>query len=766
MVRFSPDTTGIYKIKIKIQDSDGITYSEMDSINVFPGTDKGFIQVDKLNKQYYRHKTGEPYYPVGIDVAWAGDDIADKMTSYNYQISKLSENKANWMRYWLVPFASQALEWENGSNNGIYHGIGIYSQEAAATLDSILNLCNQHNIYMQPTLFYHGEISETVDAVWPDNPYNVANGGYLTKASEFFTNPNAKKQIKKLLRYIIARWAYSKNIFDWEFFNEVNFAGNYPSENTYTGITNWHKEMSQYVDSIDPYHHIKTTSCSGADPLLLLMDKTTSLDQLQFHTYDDNLINTFEGTADKFTRLMTKPFMNGEFGFSALTMTEDLLRKMYWVGIMKQTPDEYWYYDVVQANNWYGTFNTIGNYLKNIDFTGDGQIAPQEVFVSQNSLKLKSLALKSNKNLYCFIYDSLNNKGITGATLAIKNMPYGYYKITCTIPETGDSSIVNNFAIIRDSNNIFLPVFSKELALKIQYDGNYSLPVAIAGNDSTIILGNGINLNAGKSVNPSGKKLQYDWYIVSKPAGSSFAIDDSSLCEMQITPDVWGTYVFGLIVNDSVNTSVPDYLKIKVYELPVANAGNDTTGKVGDLIALNGSKSFDPAGNQITYLWTFVSVPNHSEINIMQKTTSTPYLYPDIPGVFKIKLVVNNGISNSLPDTVTLTISLKSNIITNNIAVSGLNIYPNPVTSVVNIENNIAGIYKLDILDITGRKLQSIPLNASSFQEIENQPELQWFWISGRDLFHEILCENRCFGEKNYFRTKDRLTFLIHIRNK
>jgi hypothetical protein len=202
-----------HKIKFEVTDASGTTVSQEETITVTEGTRKGYIRMDPDNHQYYRHTTGEPYYPLGINAAW------DNTTNYTTIISNLGAGGANLVRYWQVPFDRQGLEW----TDGFYDGLGVYSQEAAAEQDSIMALCEAHNVMLQTVLFQHGMFSENVNSNWPDNPYNTANGGMLTKAEQFFYNVEAKAQTKKLLRYIIARWGYSPSLFAWELFNEVQF---------------------------------------------------------------------------------------------------------------------------------------------------------------------------------------------------------------------------------------------------------------------------------------------------------------------------------------------------------------------------------------------------------------------------------------------------------------------------------------------------------------------------------------------------------------
>ncbi len=273
MLRFSSSQVGAHQVQLQVTDAGGTVTSASYPVIIEAGNKKGYVKIDSQNKQYYRHTSGEPFYPLGINVAW------NTTTNYTTIFNNLGAGKANVVRYWQVPFDRQGLEWKNGS--GFYKGLGVYSQEAAAEQDSIFRLCEANDVYLQMTIFQHGMFSETVNSNWSDNPYNSVNGGPLTKAEQYFYNADAKARTKKLLRYIAARWGYSSNLFAWELFNEVNFTGAHPNQSAQwlPGVMNWHDEMGQYIKTLDPFDHPITTSSDESH--LDDMDKLNGLDIVQ-----------------------------------------------------------------------------------------------------------------------------------------------------------------------------------------------------------------------------------------------------------------------------------------------------------------------------------------------------------------------------------------------------------------------------------------------------------------------------------------------------
>jgi glucuronoarabinoxylan endo-1,4-beta-xylanase len=93
---------------------------------------------------------------------------------------------------------------------------------------------------------------------------------------------------------------------------------------------------------------------------------------------------------------------------------------------------------------------------------------------------------------------------------------------------------------------------------------------------------------------------------------------------------------------------------VKVNHPPVADAGDNQSVAVSDLVTLDGSGSSDADGDQLTYQWTFTSVPAGSTAVLNDADTVSPSFVPDIPGIFEVSLIVNDGTLFSRPDIVTV----------------------------------------------------------------------------------------------------------------
>ena len=182
-------------------------------------------------------------------------------------------------------------------------------------------------------------------------------------------------------------------------------------------------------------------------------------------------------------------------------------------------------------------------------------------------------------------------------------------------------------------------------------------PVADAGPDQSVFLGPAVVLDGSGSYDPDGDAITYAWTFVSRPPGSAAALSGATTVGPTFVPDQKGPYTLQLIVNDGALDSAPDTVVITVQNRPpVADAGPDQPGVNGIVTTLNGSGSYDPDGDPLTYAWTFVSRPVGSTATLSNATTVNPTFVPDLKGAYQIQLIVNDGTVDSAPDTVVITV--------------------------------------------------------------------------------------------------------------
>jgi hypothetical protein len=176
-------------------------------------------------------------------------------------------------------------------------------------------------------------------------------------------------------------------------------------------------------------------------------------------------------------------------------------------------------------------------------------------------------------------------------------------------------------------------------------------PVANAGPDTTAHVGILVTLDGSNSSDPAGSlPLTYTWSLVSKPAGSTVTLSDPSIVDPTFTPDQVGDYLVQLVVTNAAGvSSLPATVTVSTLNSPpVADAGPDQAITVlGTLVHLDGSQSFDPDGQPITYLWSILSKPVGSNATLTGPTTAKPSFIADVHGDYTIQLIVTDSLGTA-----------------------------------------------------------------------------------------------------------------------
>jgi len=90
-----------------------------------------------------------------------------------------------------------------------------------------------------------------------------------------------------------------------------------------------------------------------------------------------------------------------------------------------------------------------------------------------------------------------------------------------------------------------------------------SAPVADAGADNRVDVGQQVTLDGSGSRDVDGDGISYLWFLLARPAGSAAELLGETLPGPTLTPEVAGLYVVQLVVNDGRVNSQPDTVVIE-----------------------------------------------------------------------------------------------------------------------------------------------------------------------------------------------------------
>jgi len=435
-IRFSPTEIGQWRFRIiaidanqsSVYPSNGFVY-----FNCTSSSKHGFIET--ANNRYLQFSDGTPYYPVGNSLPWFHRPIWRGTQEYGTNQIKglfddMASNGIDFVRF-EVNFIEglNLIGWDFVDQTNYCK---FYNQRDAWQLDEILEYAEGLDINILFAVFAHSAIGDDgfFQYQGPNdtspNQYNDINsngdtlGGYchgawsryhpyngrihqghepqspdaglnLQSPYEWYTDSSAKSEQKKLIRYILARWGYSPNLFGLELMDEADqlaeknrvdtnpFWIDKPS--TFSqDLEDWHFEMKSYIDGINTFDHLVTTAyASMSHPSVT--EVYTHMDFNQVHHYTDYLVGNQNGVLDNYYshtqnyhNQFDKPHAMGEFFYidygSISTLDPHLynVKDALWATFFNGSfgPAWLWTQYEVDENNASNIYNGISNFVKQL----------------------------------------------------------------------------------------------------------------------------------------------------------------------------------------------------------------------------------------------------------------------------------------------------------------------------------------------------------------------------------------------------------------
>jgi hypothetical protein len=361
--------------------------------------------------------------------------------------------------------AGSAVEllWEADMDRAVR---GYFNQPDCAMLDCIIEAAEKNGLYLELTIVTRDLYMNTL---------SKDSSPEYTKAVE---------DVKRLLRYAVARWGWSPSVAFWEYFNEMDPGK--PTDRAY-------REWGEYLDQIDIYHHMRATSAWGPNPKDW---RHAKLEQADLHWYlrptwgelsKDvpaavlDRVKLLRGTA------AARPALLSEFGLAddkwglSPQMKEDKallhFHDALWASALSGLSGTalFWWWDQLDKMDAYGHYKPVAAFVKDVPFAA---AKLQPMAAKTNAEHLRVIGLSGKACAYLWLNDArftwhkvvIENAApaeVKDAAVTLEGLEPGAYKVEWW--DTLAGKVIKQETAQADAGGLKLaaPAFTRDVACKV-----------------------------------------------------------------------------------------------------------------------------------------------------------------------------------------------------------------------------------------------------------------------------------------------------------
>ncbi|MCP3984508.1 MAG: DUF5060 domain-containing protein [bacterium] len=500
-IRFTPNQRGFWAWRWVRRTSEGDETGPWRFLVV--GRDRenrhGFVRRSPDDSRYLRFDDGSPFFSVGVNLGWYG---SGGTFDYERWMDRYAAEGVNVIRIWMPRWAMSLFNDPADLRNWTER------MDRAWQLDRIFELAEQRGMKVMLVLLNHGAFSESFNSGWHLNPFNAANGGPLQEPLDVWTDPEGRRILQNLFRYVAARWGHSTALLCWELWNEANLTS--PAGSTgaplpmeMDDVVAWHREMAQALAAADPNDHLVSTSSSDwlealfttplAPELHVFREvwEMPEIDFAQLHLYQalaaypQPFFSMFRNTVPVRRPVAGGPVLVAEAGVDSAGPGETLFRDpegegfhdLLWAAPFSEafgTGMPWWWDNLTEPEDRYFHFGPLARLLRDVAFDREG-FASVDIPVEATGRDVIAHVLAGDTTWLAWLknhdheYFHPDRTPVTDATLAISDLPAGIWQMTWI--DTWSNADLERSAIVSDGTGaaitLDVPEFARDVALRL-----------------------------------------------------------------------------------------------------------------------------------------------------------------------------------------------------------------------------------------------------------------------------------------------------------